>query len=207
MWKLSILVLLSFGTSLAALQPRCEITCHIRFAKEGSGLLTLRIQASNFGTIAKAFGFEDRAITTRQFGTNLTKSFEKLGFTEITNRISTNSGIDLEYSYKFFTPSNVLDWLDDNNFVAGKFIKWSDSSVELNFVLAESYPDPILLIFEFSEYTISDANGVLMSTNKLSWRMNENSKGLYLRARADASSRPETPSVGGAAQTTKNKSE
>jgi hypothetical protein len=183
MWKvLLFLIFIWWSGVLRAEVENCAITNEIRFTKDGAGILDINISATSFEKIVRGFYFEPNT-TVNQFRSYLDNDFRNLGFKELSASVRTNGSIYLKCSYGFTNASSIVEWLNDNKLVSGKYIIWSKDAVELKLDFSRQYYyDPEWFIFNFQGYSIVSANGIPIGSNRVVWQMSINSSSLYLKA-------------------------
>jgi hypothetical protein len=172
-------------TTAFASEIETSVTNDFHFFKDGSGSMSITVSGSDIYSIAKVFGLSKQYLSQNSLDYYLKEALDKLGLKEQSKSLTTNGGlVTFTYVCNFPSPKAVLDWLDDNVSISGKYIKWEKHIVELQIRLGEEYDANTTFVFRFDGYKIRNANGLMLDAQTISWRPDESNgiKTLQLRA-------------------------
>jgi hypothetical protein len=180
-----ILGFFSQQATVFASEIKTSVTNDFHFFKDGSGCMSITVSGSDIYSIAKVFGLSKKYLSDNSLNFHLKEALDKLGLKEQSKALTTNGAIvTFTYVCKFSSPKAVLDWLDDNVSISGKYIKWQKNYVELQIRLGEEYDANTSFVFRFDGYNIKNANGIMLDAKAILWRPDESNgiKTLHLRA-------------------------
>ncbi len=167
-------------SALYANANSCVVTNSIYFKADGSGVLALDIQGPDSESVANIFGITHGSLPESTLKMGLSNSLNHINFKEIFYSIDHSRGVHIKANYSFNSPSNVVEWLDDNKKSPGKYIKWSKDEVEVNFVFTADYSYDQYIMFDFDDYTIVKANGIILDSRRCIWKYEPEWNNLHI---------------------------